>query len=166
MPNKNNLPSFTEGLNNYVITSRGAYNTVRSRLYHVLSMAYLPENNSIYLITVPNSKNNKFIISRFDKSDNLLSEEFTPTLKKGIVIKDKKSLGDYYITGLTSYKGYLYAVSKQFSQVLKINPMTKEIENIYQFNEINNPQGITFNNDIMQILSYENGANIIYSLSE
>ncbi|TYA31451.1 disulfide bond formation protein B [Aggregatibacter actinomycetemcomitans] len=163
---KENYPSFIEGLNNYVVTARGAYNTVRSRLFHVLSMAYLPENNSIYTATVPNSKNQKLIISRFDKSDNILSEEFTPKVKKGIALTEGKSIGDYYITGLTAYNGNLYAVSKQFSQVLEINPITREITHVYEFNGIENPQGITFKHGVMQILSYEKGKNLLYSLTE
>lgn len=163
---KENFPSFIEGLKNYSVTGRGAYNTVRARMLHILSMAYLPENNSVYTITVPNTKHKKFIISRFDKKDNLLSEEFIPTLATGISLKEGKNLADYYITGLTTYKGYLYAVSKSYSQILKIDPMNKSIVDVLEFNGIKNPQGITFNQGIIQILSYEDGKNILYSLIE
>ncbi|MGQ0286714.1 disulfide bond formation protein B [Pasteurellaceae bacterium 22721_9_1] len=160
------FPSFIEGLQNYVVTARGAYNTIRSRMFHVLSMAYSPESNSVYTITVPNVKKQALIVSRFDKNDNLLSEEFTPTIGPDILQKEGKNIGEYYITGLTSYKGDLYAVSKQFSQILRINPNTKQITHVYEFSGIENPQGITFNSEQMQILSYENGKNIVYTLTE
>lgn len=162
---KDNFPHFIEGLDSYAITSRGAYNTVRARMFHVLSMAYLAENNSVYTITVPNNKNKKLIISRFDKRDNMLSEEFSPILGAGVVLRENKDIGAYYITGLAAKNGFLYAVSKRFSQVLQINPITHEIINVYAFDGIKNPQGITFNGDIMQILSYEDGKNIVYSLA-
>ncbi|WP_101775497.1 disulfide bond formation protein B [Pasteurella oralis] len=163
---KQNFPSFIEGLDQYTVTARGAYNTVRARMLHVLSMAYLPENNSVYSATVPNTKHKKLIISRFDKKDNLLSEEFVPSVKEGIMMRKDTNLADYYITGLVAHEGALYAVSKQFSQVLKIDPMSKQITQVYEFSGIANPQGITFNNGVMQILSYEQGKNILYSLAE
>lgn len=162
---RENFPSFIEGLQNYSVTARGAYNTVRSRLFHTLSMAYLPENNSVYSVTVPDEKKQKLIISRFDRADNMLSEEFIPTVKAGIELKDGKNIGNYYVTGLTAHNGDLYAVSKAFSQVLRIDPHKQQIVDVYQFNGIKNPQGITFNQDIMQILSYEDGKNILYSLT-
>ena len=165
---KENFPSFIEGTDQYSVTARGAYNTIRSRMFHVLSMAYLPDNNSVYTITVPNAKNRKLIISRFDKSDNLLSEEFIPTLGSDLAYregKESKNLGDYYVTGLTAHQGQLYAVSKQYSQILQIDPLRREIVAVYAFSGIANPQGITFKDDIMQILSYENGENVLYSLS-
>lgn len=135
-------------------------------MYHVLSMAYLPENNSVYSATVPSMKHKKLIISRFDKRDNLLSEEFIPAVKDGMTLREGKTLADYYIMGLTAHDGALYAVSKQFSQVLKIDPVSKQITQVYEFSGIMNPQGITFKDGVMQILSYENGENILYSLSE
>ncbi|MCK3655552.1 disulfide bond formation protein DsbB [Pasteurellaceae bacterium Macca] len=162
---RESFPSFIEGLQNYRVTARGAYNTVRSRLFHTLSMAYLPENNSVYSITVPDEHKQKLIISRFDRADNMLSEEFIPKLKAGIELKAEKNIGDYYITGLTAHNGDLYAVSKAFSQVLRIDPRRQEIVEVYQFNGIKNPQGITFNQDLMQILSYEEGKNVLYSLN-
>ncbi|EEX50750.1 disulfide bond formation protein B [Pasteurella dagmatis] len=163
---KQNFPSFIEGLDQYSVTARGAYNTVRARMHHVLSMAYLPENNSVYSATVPSMKHKKLIISRFDKRDNLLSEEFIPAVKDGMTLREGKALADYYIMGLTAHDGALYAVSKQFSQVLKIDPVSKQITQVYEFSGIMNPQGITFKDGVMQILSYENGENILYSLSE
>ena len=135
-------------------------------MFHVLSMAYLPENNGVYTITVPNSKSSKLIVSRFDKSDNLLSEEFIPGIAQGLTLREGKALGDYYVTGLTAHQGQLYAVSKSFSQILQIDPMRREIVNVYQFSGIPNPQGIVFKGDTLQILGYENGKNMLYSLTE
>lgn len=161
---KENFPSFIEGQDQYDVSARGVYSTVRARMFHVSSMAYLPENNSVYTVTVPNAKNKKLIVSRFDKNDNLLSEEFIPRIHENITYDTEKDLGNYYITGLTAYQGNLYALSKQFSQILKIDPNSREIVDVYSFNGIENPQGITFYHDRMQILSYENGKNIVYSL--
>lgn len=161
---KDNFPNFIEGLDSYAITSRGAYNTVRARMFHVLSMTYLAKNNSVYTITVPNNKNKKLIISRFDQHDNMLSEEFSPTPGAGVTLREGKDIGDYYITGLAVNNGDLYAVSKRFSQVLKINPTTHEIVGVYAFDGIKNPQGITFNENIIKILSYEDEKNVVYSL--
>jgi len=57
-------------------------------------------------------------------------------------------------------------VSKSFSQILQIDPMRREIVNVYQFSGIPNPQGIVFKGDTLQILGYENGKNMLYSLTE
>ncbi|MDO5091655.1 MAG: disulfide bond formation protein B [Cardiobacteriaceae bacterium] len=161
---RDNYPSFLEGTEHYQVTARGAYNTIRSRLQHVLSMAYLPENNGVYTVTVPSSKHHKLIVARFDRGDNLLSEEFVPTLAEGIALKEGRELGDYYVTGLAAHDGDLYAVSKQYSQVLKIDPRRRAIVDVYAFSGIANPQGITFRDGTMQILSHENGKNVVYSL--
>lgn len=161
---RENFPSFIEGTEHYAVTARGAYNTVRSRMQHVLSMAYLPENNGVYTITVPSSKHQKLVVSRFDRADNMLSEEFIPTLADGLALKEGKTLGEYYITGLTAHEGDLYAVSKQFSQVLRIDPRTRQIVDVQAFSGIANPQGIVFKDGVMQILSHENGDNVLYSL--
>ena len=163
---KENYPSFIEGYEHYAVTARNIYNTIRARMFHVLSMAYLPENNGVYTITVPNSKSSKLIVSRFDKSDNLLSEEFIPGIAQGLTLREGKALGDYYVTGLTAHQGQLYAVSKSFSQILQIDPMRREIVNVYQFSGIPNPQGIVFKGDTLQLLGHENGKNMLYSLTE
>ena len=57
-------------------------------------------------------------------------------------------------------------MSKSFSQILQIDPMRREIVNVYQFSGIPNPQGIVFKGDTLQILGYENGKNMLYSLTE
>lgn len=165
---RENYPNFIEGWDQYAVTARGAYNTVRARMLHISSMAYLSENNSVYTVTVPNAKNRKLIVSRFDKADNLLSEEFAPVPGSGVQLKEgkeNKDLGDYYVTGLTAHQGQLYALSKQFSQILQIDPQRREIVAVYAFAGITNPQGILFKNDEMQILSHENGENIVYRLT-
>lgn len=65
-----NFPSFTEGLNGYQAVKRGAYLTIRTKMFPVLSMVYLPQNNHISTITVLDKQRSELIISRCSSADN------------------------------------------------------------------------------------------------
>jgi len=42
----------------------------------VMSAAYDPATDSVLTVSVPNPKNRKLVVSRFDRKDMTLSEEF------------------------------------------------------------------------------------------
>ena len=54
-------------------------------------------------MTVPNNKVKRLVVSRFDRSDMTLSEEFAPTLATdaGLTLAGKRTLDDFYVTGAT-----------------------------------------------------------------
>lgn len=156
---------FTEGMDSYNLIKRGTYLTIRARMMHALALAFNPDNNSIYTITVPNNKHKNIVVSRFDRNDSILTEEFRPLKGSSVTLKEGRSFDEYYVTGLTYKDGRLYALSKQYSSVFALNTVTREIERVYSFDGITNPQGITFKDGKPQILSYENGKNIVYTMS-
>ncbi len=156
---------FTEGLESFNLIKRAPYLSVRARMMHALAFTYDADNNSVYTITVPSDKYKKIVVSRFDKKDDILSEEFFPVKGAGLTLKAGRSLDEYYVTGLTYNNGRLYALSKQYSSILVLNPTSKEIETVYSFDGVANPQGITFRDGKPQILGYDNGKSVIYTLS-
>jgi hypothetical protein len=53
---------------------------VRARLLYILSAACEATTNSVYTVTVPNNRVKRLVVSRFDRRDLTLSEEFVPSL--------------------------------------------------------------------------------------
>ena len=66
------------------------------------------------MATVPNNRDHKtFVISKqLMMKDMVTSGEFTP---KTSLLKDGRSLGELYLTGMAVYEGKLYAVSKNYN---------------------------------------------------
>ena len=99
---------------------RARIDTERAKFSYVHSSA--TDGKYVYLATVPDNKNKKkFVISKAMMADWTLSAEFEPTA----VLKDKRSLGELYVTGLVYEDGKLYAVSKNYN-VLVVIDIAKE----------------------------------------
>jgi biotin carboxyl carrier protein len=86
---------------------------------YTMSLAFDPAGKSLYTLTVPNSmtKRLSLIISRFDRGDLTLSEEFTPALAadSGLMLAgEKRSLNELYVTGAT-VADRLYAISAAYA---------------------------------------------------
>ena len=98
-------------------------------MMYVMSAAYDSASNSVYTVTVPNNKVKRLIISRFDRNDMTLSEEFAPTLAKdaGLTLAGKQTLDDFYVTGATIADGKIYAISAAYSTLLAIDLQTHEV---------------------------------------
>ncbi|WP_299549523.1 disulfide bond formation protein B [uncultured Helicobacter sp.] len=140
---------------------RGRLDTVRSKFFHVASMA--SDGKYFYLATTPNNKNAKtLVISKFSLKDRTLSAEFIPNAK----LKEGKTLGDLYITSMVYHKGELYALSKNHNVIVVIDPKSESITKTISY-----PQTITNARSLLvsdqgtfQILSYQEGKNTLYTL--
>ncbi len=118
-----NFRYFLESFDKFNEVSRGRFGTVRARMMYVLSAAFDPATASVYTVTVPNNKVKRLVVSRFDRRDMTLSEEYSPTLSSdaGLALKGKRTLDEYHVTGATIDGRKLYAISAAFSTLLTID---------------------------------------------
>ncbi|EAJ9448628.1 disulfide bond formation protein B [Campylobacter coli] len=140
---------------------RGRLDTVRAKFNHVASMT--TDDHYLYLATVPNNKNSKsFVISKISLKDLVLSAEFTPKAE----LKEGKTLGDLYITSMTFKDGEIYALSKNRNVIAVIDPVKEEVVKTIAFpSSITNARSIFFKDGKINILSYQDGANKLYTLN-
>jgi DNA-binding beta-propeller fold protein YncE len=133
---------------------------VRAKMMYVMSMAFDPASASIYTVTVPNAKVKRFVVSRFDRRDMTLSEEFTPAFApgSGLAFKDKKgSLDQFFVTGAAFDGGRLYALSASYSTLLTIDPATRSLVAAHVVPGLARPAGIAIKGNELYVVS-ENGA--------
>lgn len=139
---------------------RGRLDTVRSKFHHVASMT--SDDKYIYLATVPNNRDKKkFVISKFLLDDRVLSGEFTPkaTLKEG------ETLGSLYITSMVYHNNMIYALSKNHNVIAVIDVAKQEVVRTIAYpSGITNARSMLFIDDKIHILSYQDGANKLYTL--
>lgn len=140
---------------------RGRLDTVRAKFNHVASMT--TDGNYLYLATVPNNKDAKtFVISKVSLKDRVLSGEFTPKAN----LKEGKTLGDLYVTSMTFKDGEIYALSKNHNVIAVIDPVKEEVVKTIAFpSSITNARSIFFKDGKINILSYQDGANKLYTLN-
>ncbi|PSM52753.1 DsbB-related disulfide oxidoreductase [Campylobacter blaseri] len=139
---------------------RGRVDTVRSKFHHIASVT--TDGKYIYMATVPNNKNSKdFVISKILASDRMLSGEFTPKAN----LKDGKTLGDLYITSMLYNDGKIFALSKNHNVIVIIDLAREEIIETISFpSEIKNARSLFIKDNMLNILSYQDGKNILYTL--
>ncbi|HEB9355593.1 TPA: disulfide bond formation protein B [Campylobacter coli] len=139
---------------------RGRLDTVRAKFNHVASMT--TDDRYLYLATVPNNKDSKtFVISKISLKDLVLSAEFTPKAE----LKEGKTLGDLYITSMAFKDDEIYALSKNHNVIAIIDPTKEEVVKTIAFpSSITNARSIFFKDGKIHILSYQDGANKLYTL--
>ena len=94
------------------------------------SYIHSPATDGRYVFTalLPDNKNKKtFVISKALMADWMLSAEFVPTAD----LKDGRTLGELYVTGMVYEDGKLYAVSKNFNTLIVIDVATEEVTAAY-----------------------------------
>jgi disulfide bond formation protein DsbB len=119
-----NYRFFLESFDAFTELSRARLGTVRARMMYVMSLAYDPATSSILTVTVPNNTVRRLVVSRFDRRDLALSEEFVPEIapESGLKLNgDKRSLDELYVTGAAVAEGRLYAISAAYSTLVIID---------------------------------------------
>lgn len=140
---------FIRGEEHFLAGNRGRVETIRAKFNHVMSLA--ADDKYAYMTTVPNNRNKtKFVVIKALQKDMTTSGEFTPAAK----LKDKRSLGELYVTGLAVADGKIYAVSKNFNVIVEINPQTEEITRTFGLPEnLSDIRGLIVNKDSFQVLN-------------
>ena len=149
-----NFRFFLESFDTFNEGPRSRLGTVRARMMYVMSAAFDAGSNSVYTVTVPNNKVKRLVVSRFDRNDMTLSEEFAPALAKdaGLTLAGKRTLNDYYVTGATIAAGRMYAISAAFNTLLTIDLATHAVVAARAIPGLVRPVGIAAKGDELYIL--------------
>jgi hypothetical protein len=117
--------------------------TMRAKQMYILSAAYDPDADELITVSVPSPRHQRMVISRFDRSDLMLSSEFLPRLAPGLAwAGPDRSLADYVVTGAAVADGLLYAVSAAYSTVLVVDLTARDVVAAYAVPGIEQPVGI------------------------
>ncbi len=149
-----NFRYFLESRDQFNEVSRSRFGTVRARLLYTMSAAYDAASNSLYTLTVPNNLVKRLVVSRFDRKDLTLSEEFVPTLARdaGLALAENRTLGEYYVTGATVADGLMYAVSAAYGTLLTIELATHRVIAAHVIPGLAKPTGIALKDDDLYIV--------------
>lgn len=139
-----NFRYFLERFDQLDHVSRGRFATVRARLNYVLSAAYDPAADSLLTVSLPNPRNRRLIVSRFDRKDMTLSAEFAPKLApdSGLALGDKRTLEEYAVTGAAVAGGVLYALSAAHSTILAIDLASQRVTAAWAVPGLDRPTGM------------------------
>lgn len=158
-----NFRYFLESADKFDETNRSRFTTVRARLLYTMSAAYDADTKSILTLTVPNHLVKRLIISRFDRKDYTLSEEYSPSIAKasGLTLGDKRSLGEFYVTGAAVKDGILYAISAAYSTLLAIDLTSHQLLAAYTVPDLKRPIGLAATADDLFILGDDRTVTIL-----
>ena len=134
--------------------TRGRFATVRARMNYVLSLAWDEGRQSLYTIAVPNARSPHLVISRFDRGDMTLSEEFLPALDQssGLALLKGRSLDEYMVTAATLRDRRLYALSAAHNTLLVVDPAEHTIVAAYGLAGIEGPVGLAFKGAMLHVI--------------
>ncbi len=161
-----NFRYFLESFDKFDEVFRSRLTTVRARMMYTMSLAFDPATKSLYTLTVPNSKVRKLVVSRFDKLDMTLSEEFAPVLspESGLQLSGaKRSLDELYITGAAVANRRLYALSAAYSTLLVIDPVTHTVVEAHGIQGISHPTGLAIKGSDFYIVNSSGDVFVIGS---
>ena len=141
-----NFRYFRQSFDRFDEVRRGRFGTVRARMMYVLSAAYDPAGQSICTITVPNERSRGLVVSRFDRGDLTLSEEFVAKASpaSGLQLRGKRGLDELYIAGAAVRDGRLWALSAAYSTLVEIDLASRAVVAAYAVPGLSRPAGIAF----------------------
>ena len=140
-----NFRFFLESFDRFDEVSRGRFTTVRARMMYTMSAAFDPATGSVFTVTVPNARVKRLVVSRFDRRDMTLSEEFTPALSKdaGLAFAgEKRSLDELYVSGAAVADGRLYAISAAHGMLVVIDLATHAVVSAHTVADAGRPVGL------------------------
>ncbi len=103
------------------------------------------QTRSLYTVSVPNAKVKRLVVSRFDRGDLTLSEEFIPAVapESGLKLSGtRRSLDEYYVTGAAAAGGRLYAISAAYSTLLAIDLAGRKLVSAWSIPGLQGPTGL------------------------
>ncbi|MCL4818668.1 MAG: disulfide bond formation protein B [Vicinamibacteria bacterium] len=158
-----NWRHFLAGGERFEERSRGRFATVRARMNHVAALAFDPARPSLLTVSVPNARHRRLVVSRFERSDMTLAEEFLPALGPGLALAGEgRSVDEYHVTGLAVENGRLHALSAAFSTLLEIDLATREVVAARGLDGLSRPVGLALRDDAWLVLQ-EDGAVVAFA---
>lgn len=140
-----NFRYFLESFDDFDEVARSRFTTVRARMMYVMSAAFDPESNSIVTVSVPNRVTKRMVVSRFDRSDLTLAEEFVPAFAPDSPFAPKKGapgLESFYVTAATIAGRRLYALSAAHSTLLTIDLASHQVIAAQAIPGLDRPTGL------------------------
>lgn len=127
---------------------RARIDTERAKYSYVHASA--TDGRYIYTATVPDNKNKKkFVISKALQADWTLSAEFVPAAD----LKEGRSLGELYVTGMVYEDGKLYCVSKNFNVLLTIDVASESVTDVKALpSELEDIRGLVKQGDAFEVI--------------
>ncbi len=159
-----NFRFFLESFDKFDEVSRSRLGTVRARMMYVMSLAFDPAANSLYTVTVPNTKVRRLVVSRFDRRDLTLSEEFVPALGPASGLRfsgEKRSLDELYVTGAAVDGGRMYAISAAYGTLLTIDLASHSVVAAYVVRGLGRPTGIAIRGKDLYVIDGAGIASVI-----
>ena len=122
--------------------------TVRARQQYVLATAYDAGAEELITVSVPSDRHRRLVVSRFDRSDLVLSSEFLPERGPGLSFNGAdRSLAEYVVTGAVASEGRLLLVSAAHSTVLEVDLRTRIATRAWAVPGLEQPVGISVRGD-------------------
>jgi hypothetical protein len=159
-----NYRYFLASFDKFEEVSRSRFTTVRAKMMYTMAAAFDAAAQSVYTVTVPNSKVKRLVISRFDRRDMTLSEEFTPALApgSGLAFKTEKgSLDSFYVSGAACANGRLYVVSASFGTLLTIDPQARTVVAAHAIPGLERPVGVAIKGSEVFIVNAAGGLTVV-----
>jgi disulfide bond formation protein DsbB len=155
-----NFRYFLESFDRFDEVTRGRFATVRARLNYVMSLAFDPQTASLYTLAVPNRRHPRIVVSRFDRKDLTLSEEYLPRLAGGLVLGEKRSLDEYHVTGAAVASGRLYALSAAYGTLLVLDLAAREVVSAYALEGATAPSGLALRGEELLVASADGTVSV------
>lgn len=143
---------FIEGSDGIKEVDRGRFATQRSKNNYIGGIAWDGEAKEYLAVTIPNVKNNHFVLMRLDGEDFQLNRE-----SKIKFTADGDSVP--FVTGVAVNNGYAYLLDHASSRILLLNLADNSLEDAYFIENVSNPEGITVRETDVLVIDAEKGNN-------
>ncbi|WP_298760020.1 hypothetical protein [uncultured Campylobacter sp.] len=151
-----------DGYENFTLDFKDRYSTVRAKQQYILSWDHSDFYGEFFVASVPDNIKQSWSIASFSDTDNLLSSEFVPSFDETLGVKDGRDINDYYVTGMDAQGEFVYLLSKQYSSILKLDPRSRKIVEVYSFEGANDAHALAIKDGKFYVATRENGTNKIF----
>ena len=151
-----------DGYENFTLDFKDRYSTVRAKQQFILSWDHSDFYGEFFVASVPDNIKQSWSVASFSDADNLLSSEFVPSFDEALGVKDGRDINDYYITGMDASGEFVYLLSKQYSSILKLDPRSRKIAEVYSFEGANDAHALAIKDGKFYVATRENGTNKIF----
>ena len=151
-----------EGYENFTLDFKDRYSTVRAKQQYILSWDHSDFYGEFFIASVPDDIKQSWSVASFSDADNLLSSEFVPSFDEVLGVKEGRDINDYYVTGMDAQGEFIYLLSKQYSSILKLDPRSRKIAEVYSFEGANDAHALAIKDGKFYVATRENGANKIF----
>lgn len=151
-----------DGYENFTLDFKDRYSTVRAKQQFILSWDHSDFYGEFFVASVPDNIKQSWSVASFSDADNMLSSEFVPSFDEALGVKDGRDINDYYITGMDASGEFVYLLSKQYSSILKLDPRSRKIVEVYGFKGASDAHAIAIKEGKFYVASRESGVNKIF----